>query len=93
MRCLTHCSGVWVITATISLLMLVTTVLFAAGLLGQRVVCEPLRQPQQNPLFALVDQMVDLSSLNNITNGVGLPDELKPDEHTASPANVSSLIA
>lgn len=50
--------GLWIISLTITILMLLTTAFFLVGLISDRV-CEALQHPDDNQIINLVDQMID----------------------------------
>lgn len=52
--------AVWLIFLLTSVLMVITVVHMVTGVLVQRAICEPLKNPQDNRMFALVDEVVQV---------------------------------
>ncbi|XP_033365432.1 prominin-like protein isoform X3 [Bombus vosnesenskii] len=52
--------AVWIIFLLTSVLMVITVAHMVIGVLVQRAVCEPLKNPQDNRMFALVDEIVQI---------------------------------
>ncbi|XP_017759376.1 PREDICTED: prominin-like protein isoform X3 [Eufriesea mexicana] len=55
--------AVWNIFLLTSVLMVITVVHMIVGVLVQRAVCEPLKNPQDNRMFALVDEVVQIKKM------------------------------
>ncbi|XP_017888116.1 prominin-like protein isoform X3 [Ceratina calcarata] len=55
--------AVWIIFLLTSVLMVITVVHMVTGVLVQRAICEPLKNPQDNRMFALVDEVVQVKQL------------------------------
>ncbi|KOX71476.1 Prominin-like protein [Melipona quadrifasciata] len=53
--------AVWIIFLLTSVLMVITVVHMVIGVLVQRAVCEPLKNPYDNRMFALVDEIVQIN--------------------------------
>jgi hypothetical protein len=51
---------VWVIFLFSAALMIITLVHFLLGIVAERAVCEPLQEPEDNQLLALVDKVIRL---------------------------------
>ncbi|XP_076234166.1 prominin-like protein isoform X2 [Calliopsis andreniformis] len=55
--------AVWIIFLLTSVLMVITVAHMVTGVLVQRAVCEPLKKPQDNRMFALVDEIVQIKRI------------------------------
>ncbi|XP_001122309.4 prominin-like protein isoform X5 [Apis mellifera] len=55
--------AVWIIFLLTSILMVITVIHMVVGVLAQRAVCEPLKNPQDNRMFALVDEIVQIKKI------------------------------
>ncbi|XP_054007718.1 prominin-like protein isoform X2 [Hylaeus anthracinus] len=55
--------AVWIIFLLTSVLMVITVVHMVTGVLMQRAVCEPLKNPNDNRMFALVDEIVQVKKV------------------------------
>ncbi|KZC13741.1 Prominin-1-A [Dufourea novaeangliae] len=55
--------AVWTIFLLTSVLMVITVIHMVTGVLVQRAVCEPLKNPKDNRMFALVDEMVQIKKI------------------------------
>lgn len=54
--------AVWIIFLLTSVLMVITVAHMVIGVLVQRAICEPLKNPQDNRMFALVDEIVQIKN-------------------------------
>ncbi|XP_043503328.1 prominin-like protein isoform X2 [Polistes fuscatus] len=52
--------AVWIIFLLTSVLMVITVVHMITGVLAQRGICEPLKNPKDNRMFKLVDEIVQI---------------------------------
>ncbi|XP_014484025.1 PREDICTED: prominin-like protein isoform X10 [Dinoponera quadriceps] len=52
--------AVWIIFLLTSVLMVITVVHMVTGVMAQRGVCEPLKNPKDNRMFELVDELVQI---------------------------------
>ncbi|XP_017797719.1 PREDICTED: prominin-like protein isoform X2 [Habropoda laboriosa] len=55
--------AVWIIFLLTSILMVITMAHMVTGVLVQRAICEPLKNPHDNRMFALVDEIVEIKKL------------------------------
>lgn len=55
--------AVWLILLTSSAIIIVVLGHFAVGVVAQRTVCEPLEDPQDNQIFALLDEVIPLETI------------------------------
>ncbi|XP_026284364.1 prominin-like protein isoform X1 [Frankliniella occidentalis] len=55
--------AVWLILLLSSFIIIIVLMHFALGVVAQRTVCEPLREPQYNQIFSLVDQVIPLEKI------------------------------
>lgn len=55
--------AMWLIFLTSSVMIAIILAHFAVGVVAQRGVCEPLQNPQNNQIFALVDHIVPLDKI------------------------------
>ncbi|CAK9834028.1 Prominin-like protein [Anthophora retusa] len=55
--------AVWIIFLLTSILMVITVAHMVTGVLVQRAVCEPLKNPEDNRMFALIDEIVEIKKL------------------------------
>nr|XP_012152652.1 PREDICTED: prominin-like protein isoform X3 [Megachile rotundata] len=55
--------AVWIIFLLTSVLMVITVAHMVTGVLVQRAICEPLKNPQDNRMFALLDGTVQIKKL------------------------------
>ncbi|KAK2575115.1 hypothetical protein KPH14_008839 [Odynerus spinipes] len=60
--------AVWIIFLLTSVLMVVTVVHMITGVLAQRGICEPLKNPKDNRMFKLVDELVQIRRILNPKN-------------------------
>ncbi|XP_075231383.1 prominin-like protein [Lycorma delicatula] len=72
--------GVWVMFLTSAGLMAVTLVYFVTGVMAEFAVCKPLEDPGDSRIFTLIDEVVKLDKIYNITDG------------HSPPLNISSVI-
>ncbi|XP_012230183.2 prominin-like protein isoform X3 [Linepithema humile] len=55
--------AVWIIFLLTSVLMVVTVVHMITGVMAQRGICEPLKNPKDNRMFELVDELVQIKRI------------------------------
>ncbi|XP_011640393.1 prominin-like protein isoform X6 [Pogonomyrmex barbatus] len=55
--------AVWIIFLLTSVLMIITVVHMITGVMAQRGVCEPLKNPKDNRMFELVDELVHIKRI------------------------------
>ncbi|XP_071636208.1 prominin-like protein isoform X4 [Temnothorax longispinosus] len=55
--------AVWIIFLLTSVLMVITVVHMITGVMAQRGICEPLKNPKDNRMFELVDDLVQIKRL------------------------------
>ncbi|XP_076381466.1 prominin-1-A isoform X7 [Megalopta genalis] len=55
--------AVWTIFLLTSVLMVITVLHMVTGVLVQRAICEPLKNPKDNRMFALVDEVVQIKKV------------------------------
>ncbi|GAB1869021.1 Prominin-like protein isoform X2 [Camponotus japonicus] len=55
--------AVWIIFLLTSVLMVVTVVHMITGVMAQRGICEPLKNPKDNRMFELVDDLVQIKKI------------------------------
>ncbi|XP_076292505.1 LOW QUALITY PROTEIN: prominin-like protein [Lasioglossum baleicum] len=55
--------AVWTIFLLTSVLMVITVLHMITGVLVQRAVCEPLKNPHDNRMFALIDEIVQIKKI------------------------------
>ncbi|XP_076680317.1 prominin-like protein isoform X5 [Andrena cerasifolii] len=55
--------AVWIIFLLTSVLMVITVVHMVTGVLIQRAICEPLKNPKDNRMFALIDEIVQVKKM------------------------------
>lgn len=55
--------AVWLILLTSSAIILIILVHFIAGVVAERTICEPLRNPSDNQIFGLVDEIIPLERM------------------------------
>ncbi|XP_014605355.1 PREDICTED: prominin-like protein isoform X9 [Polistes canadensis] len=55
--------AVWIIFLLTSVLMVITVVHMITGVLAQRGICEPLKNPKDNRMFKLVDEIVQIRKI------------------------------
>ncbi|XP_023289033.1 prominin-like protein [Orussus abietinus] len=55
--------AVWIIFLLTSVLIIVTVAHMVSGVLTQRAICEPLKNPKDNRMFELVDELVQIKRL------------------------------
>ncbi|XP_043250359.1 prominin-like protein isoform X4 [Colletes gigas] len=55
--------AVWIIFLLTSVLMLITVAHMVTGVLLQRAICEPLKNPKDNRMFALIDDYVQIKKV------------------------------
>lgn len=53
----------WLILLTSSAIILVILVHFIVGVVAERTICEPLRDPSDNQIFGLVDEIIPLERM------------------------------
>ncbi|KMR04544.1 prominin-like protein [Lasius niger] len=55
--------AVWIIFLLTSILMVITVVHMITGVMAQRGICEPLKNPKDNRMFELVDELVQIKRI------------------------------
>ncbi|KAG7210464.1 hypothetical protein KM043_011990 [Ampulex compressa] len=55
--------AVWIIFLLTSVLMVITVAHMVTGVLAQRGICEPLKNPKDNRMFELVDELVQIKKI------------------------------
>ncbi|KAL0130174.1 hypothetical protein PUN28_002047 [Cardiocondyla obscurior] len=55
--------AVWIIFLLTSVLMVITVVHMVTGVMAQRGICEPLKNPKDNRMFELVDELVQIKRI------------------------------
>ncbi|XP_011866926.1 PREDICTED: prominin-like protein isoform X5 [Vollenhovia emeryi] len=55
--------AVWIIFLLTSVLMVITVVHMITGVMAQRGICEPLKNPKDNRMFELVDELVQIKRI------------------------------
>lgn len=55
--------AVWIIFLLTSVLMVVTVAHMISGVVAERAVCDPLKQPRNNRLFELVDELLPIKNV------------------------------
>ncbi|KYN06796.1 Prominin-like protein [Cyphomyrmex costatus] len=55
--------AVWIIFLLTSILMVITVVHMITGVMAQRGICEPLKNPKDNRMFELIDELVQIKRL------------------------------
>ncbi|XP_076752857.1 LOW QUALITY PROTEIN: prominin-1-A [Xylocopa sonorina] len=55
--------AVWIIFLLTSVLMVIIVAHMVTGVLVQRAICEPLKNPNDNRMFALIDEMVQIKKM------------------------------
>lgn len=53
----------WIIFLLTSVLMVITVVHMITGVMAQRVICEPLKNPKDNRVFELIDEFVQIKKV------------------------------
>lgn len=53
----------WIIFLLTSVLMVITVVHMITGVMAQRGICEPLKNPKDNRMFELVDELVQIKRI------------------------------
>ncbi|XP_034243282.1 prominin-like protein isoform X2 [Thrips palmi] len=84
--------AVWLILLTSSAIILVILVHFVVGVVAERTICEPLRDPSDNQIFGLIDEITPLESM---LQGLVLDSSHHRGRHRRMPAvhtSVSSVI-
>lgn len=61
--CIYDCRAVWIIFLLTSILMIITVAHMITGVLAERAICEPLKNPNDNRMFELVDEFLQIKKI------------------------------